>query len=97
MCCKKSHFIGGLLLGSLMGSVLALIFAPAPGKETREKIKKTLDENEILIGCTKDTTENLINKTKEAIECGFEKLTKTIQHKKTKHTPKDEEELKINF
>lgn len=34
-------FLGGLLLGILVGAVLALIFAPKSGSETREKVAET--------------------------------------------------------
>ena len=31
-------FLGGLLLGSLVGAVLALMFAPVPGSEARSRL-----------------------------------------------------------
>lgn len=40
---KSSHFVA-MLGGALMGATLALLFAPATGAETREKIKNVVDE-----------------------------------------------------
>lgn len=34
-------FLGGLLLGILVGAILALVFAPRSGSETREKVAGT--------------------------------------------------------
>jgi hypothetical protein len=34
-------FLGGLILGVIVGAVLALIFAPRSGSETREMVAKT--------------------------------------------------------
>lgn len=40
---KSSHFVA-MLGGALMGATIALLFAPAKGSETREKIKEVFDE-----------------------------------------------------
>lgn len=34
-------FVGGVLLGIVVGAILALIFAPRPGNETREMVAET--------------------------------------------------------
>ncbi|MBE9048268.1 YtxH domain-containing protein [Pleurocapsales cyanobacterium LEGE 10410] len=36
-------FIGGLMIGSAVGTVLGLLIAPRTGKETRKTIKKSAD------------------------------------------------------
>lgn len=36
---KLGNLIFGALLGGLVGGTLALLFAPAPGEETRENIQ----------------------------------------------------------
>lgn len=41
---KTGTFIGGLLTGAVIGGVVALLFAPKSGKETREDLKQKLDE-----------------------------------------------------
>lgn len=81
---KHSHFLEGVFFGALLGGIVALLYTPFSGKETREKIKKLADDNQELIEDTKDKTENLIHKTKEAIEAGFEKISTMIQEKSRK-------------
>lgn len=41
---KKGGFSKGLLFGSLIGAVLGLLYAPAPGVETRKKVKETAED-----------------------------------------------------
>ena len=40
---KKGSFMKGAAIGAVIGAVLGVLFAPAPGKETRRKIKSTAD------------------------------------------------------
>ncbi|HHV03259.1 MAG: YtxH domain-containing protein [Bacteroidales bacterium] len=40
----KSSHVFALLGGAVIGATLALLFAPAKGSETREKIKETIDK-----------------------------------------------------
>ncbi|MGF1487667.1 MAG: YtxH domain-containing protein [Prochloraceae cyanobacterium] len=40
---KTGLFVGGMLLGGAMGTLLGLIIAPRTGKETRKIIKKSAD------------------------------------------------------
>ena len=37
-------FLKGFLLGGLIGSVIALLYAPKSGKETREEISQKAEE-----------------------------------------------------
>jgi len=46
---KKSKFGLGLLIGSLIGGITALFFAPKAGKELREDVKKKIKELEKLL------------------------------------------------
>jgi len=46
---KKSKFGLGLILGSLIGGVTALFFAPKSGKELREDVKKKIMQLEKLL------------------------------------------------
>ncbi|MBF2046175.1 MAG: YtxH domain-containing protein [Leptolyngbya sp. IPPAS B-1204] len=36
-------FVGGLLVGAAVGTVVGLLFAPKPGRETRQLLKKSAD------------------------------------------------------
>jgi len=46
---KKSRFGLGLLIGSIIGGITALFFAPKSGKELREEVKKKIKELEKLL------------------------------------------------
>jgi gas vesicle protein len=46
---KKSRFGLGLLIGSIIGGITALFFAPKSGKELREDVKKKMRELEKLL------------------------------------------------
>jgi len=46
---KKSKFGLGLLIGSLIGGLTALFFAPKSGKELRDDVKKKIKELEKLL------------------------------------------------
>jgi len=46
---KKSKFGFGLLIGSVIGGVIALLFAPKSGKELRSDVKKKMKELEKLL------------------------------------------------
>jgi gas vesicle protein len=40
---KSAAFIGGLLLGSALGTVTGLLIAPRTGRDTRQLLKKSAD------------------------------------------------------
>ncbi|NEP15949.1 MAG: YtxH domain-containing protein [Leptolyngbya sp. SIO4C1] len=40
---KSGAFIGGVLLGSMIGTVTGLLMAPRTGRETRQVLKKSAD------------------------------------------------------
>ena len=40
---RTGVFIGGMMIGSAVGTVIGLLIAPRPGKETRKVIKKSAD------------------------------------------------------
>jgi len=80
---EKDHgFLGILFFGAIIGAIAGLFFAPTTGKELRKKVKDFIDENPELIPNSKVKTENLIEKTKKAIENGFDNLSKIIDDKK---------------
>jgi gas vesicle protein len=79
---RKGYFFDGVLLGAIIGVIGGLLFAPSTGEETRKKLKKIGDDNEELINETKAKSEELIQKTMESIETGFDKLGKMIEERK---------------
>jgi gas vesicle protein len=61
----SGDFLKGMLIGGMVGAVVALLYAPKSGKETREEIGKKADE--------------LAGKAKEEYDLALEKSKKTFQ------------------
>ncbi|UCE07231.1 MAG: YtxH domain-containing protein [bacterium] len=61
----SGDFLKGMLIGGMVGAVVALLYAPKSGKETRQDIGKKADE--------------LASKAKEEYEIALEKSKKTFQ------------------
>lgn len=40
---KFGKFLAGVMIGGIIGSVLGLLLAPAPGSQTCEKVKKQIN------------------------------------------------------
>lgn len=40
---RLASFLAGLLIGGLVGGTLALLFAPASGRQLQQRISETLD------------------------------------------------------
>jgi gas vesicle protein len=62
---NKDHAIGfgiGLLAGAVIGGVIALLYAPQSGKETRQQIKEKATE---IAGAVKDKTTEVVDAIKE--------------------------------
>ena len=78
---NRGFFTEGLIIGTIIGGIAGLLFAPQSGEETRKKIKEIKEENQDLIDETKETTEKLIAKTKKSIEDGLAKLNKTLEER----------------
>ena len=63
---NKDHAIGfgiGLLTGAVIGGVIALLYAPKTGKETRQIIK---DKTTEVVDTVKEKTSGSIDTVKEA-------------------------------
>lgn len=78
---RDSGFFGGIIFGGVIGFVAGVLLAPASGEETRTRLKKFKDENDDLIQETKMKTEHVVSKTMDAIDAGFDKLTKVIEER----------------
>ncbi len=71
---KKCNFMNGFIFGAIAGVAIGILYAPFTGQETRSKLKQVKEDNE-----------ELIDKTKSAIEEGFDKLADMIdKNKKSK-------------
>ncbi|MGE4170381.1 MAG: YtxH domain-containing protein [Candidatus Margulisiibacteriota bacterium] len=75
----KSNFFAGVVLGAVVGAVAGILFAPASGQETRIKLKEFKEKNE---GAVKEKTEELIAKTMNSIEEGFDKIGKMVDKRR---------------
>ena len=82
---KSASFLGGVVIGAVVGAVTGILFAPATGEDTRKKIGDTARDlkgrGEDLLEGAKDNTEAMIAKTLDAIDSGFEKLGKMVDPK----------------
>lgn len=62
-------FLGGLVLGIVIGAIVALIFAPKSGSETREMVAETATDlkhkAEELAGQAQDKAEEMTSETKD--------------------------------
>lgn len=80
-----NSFLTGLLAGAVLGGVIALLYAPQSGKETREQIKKKFDELETELenlkskakSNGKETKDELLSKLAQ-LQSEIERLSKQI-------------------
>jgi len=79
---KTGLFIGGLMIGSAIGTALGLLIAPRTGKETRKVIKKSADAlpelAEDLGTSLQIQTDRLSSSTSENWEGTFMRLRQAI-------------------
>ncbi len=66
---KRDKFIAGTIVGGAVGSILAIMFAPKSGKETREDIKtssqKIYQQGTQFGTKFKNSTQSLLNLLKK--------------------------------
>jgi gas vesicle protein len=74
----KSSFLTGLLAGAALGGVLALLFAPQSGKETREKIKQKFRDLEGELDGLKGKSAEESRLTKEELAAKIAALQREI-------------------
>lgn len=61
---EKTDFLAGLVVGTLVGLGLGMMFAPQSGQQTREKLRGKADEmGERLRGTAQDVTERVREST----------------------------------
>lgn len=75
-----SSFITGLLAGVAIGGVLALLYAPQSGKETREKIKQKFSDLEKELEALKTKAGKKSEEVKSDLEERLSKLKKDIEN-----------------
>lgn len=62
---SSGSFATGLAIGALVGATVALLFAPAPGKVTRKKLKRRLEDAREL---AEDGIDELSRRAKKEIK-----------------------------
>jgi len=62
---NKAEFLGGILLGALIGAALGLLFAPQPGTEIRAKVGEKAGG---VKQATVDAAKSLYEKGKTALK-----------------------------
>ena len=71
-------FFEGLLLGTVIGGALALLFAPQSGEETRTWLKKIKDDNQDVIDDALINGETAVAAAKRKIEDSFKSVSRMV-------------------
>ncbi len=71
----KGSTLLAFLAGGMAGAAIALLFAPASGRETREKIRDGVDE-------AGEWTKDKFEDAKESLDSGAEKIRDIMGHRK---------------
>lgn len=78
---EKKGFLGGVIIGGIVGSIAALLYAPKSGKETREELCNKLDKAKDELGHKiQEAKKTGSEQTKELIAKG-EQLQKDLAKK----------------
>ncbi|MFQ5427813.1 MAG: YtxH domain-containing protein [Thermodesulfobacteriota bacterium] len=71
----KSNTLLAFLLGGVAGAAIALLFAPATGKETREKIREGMDE-------AGEWTKDRLEDAKDSMDSGADRVRDIMEGRK---------------
>ena len=77
---KAGSFFAGLLTGAAIGGILALLYAPRSGKETREQLRQKLGEFEKEVEDLKARAGRKAGQVKEDIASRLADLQKEIEN-----------------
>jgi gas vesicle protein len=75
-----NSFLKGLLAGAAIGGIIALLYAPKSGKETRDQIKNKFRELEDELENLKDQAKQKTGKAKEDLAQKLADLEREIQN-----------------
>jgi len=74
-----SSFLAGLLAGAAIGGIIALLYAPKSGKETREQVKQKLEDLEKEFENLKDKASEKTGHIKKDIADRLAELQREIE------------------
>lgn len=77
---SSTSFITGLLAGAAIGGVIALLYAPQSGKETRDQIRKKFEELEQEMDTLKEKASQKAGKVKEDIASRIARLQQELDN-----------------
>jgi gas vesicle protein len=77
---SANSFLTGLLAGAAIGGIVALLYAPKSGKETREQIKNKFDELEKELEVLKGKASQKTGKIKEDLAKKLADLQREIEN-----------------
>jgi gas vesicle protein len=85
-------FFKGFIFGGIVGGILALLYAPKSGRETREELGQ---ESEKILSRLKDDLENARKAAMQTFDESKDKILENMsQQKKTEEEEKKEEKPK---
>ena len=92
---RNFKVLGGILFGAVCGVCAGVLFAPASGRQTRQKLWQQLqnlrNNSGHFLEEAKEKTGNVITKTLGAIDTGFEKIGQMINHKRPQQNQQDQQ------
>lgn len=86
----RTEFIGGFVLGALVGVGLGILLAPQPGEAVRHRIKERANE---LGSRVKGAAENALHRGRQVVEKGVERVREAVERGKEAAQEKREELL----
>ena len=94
---SKSKFFEGLVIGAMLGAIGTLLVAeqdkksPEQAEKRKEALRRNREKLNDIVHEIPEKTEVVVGRTLQAIEQGFEKISKMIDDRKTatsKRSPK---------
>lgn len=74
-----NSFLTGLLAGAAVGGIIALLYAPQSGKETREKIRRKFEELELELETLKGRASQKTDQVRDDFAAKLAELQNEIE------------------